>query len=182
MKQPTIHPAFESSLQRFQETLRGLRSGRASTGLVESLSVDAYGTLSRLRDIASISTPDARTVQIEPWDRSLVPAIEKAITISSLGIQPTTAGTVIRLSLPPLTEERRKELVKLVGKHLEESRIGIRTAREKLLRDLKRQEEEEGLSENESGRQKKQLQEQVDAALTAAQTLADEKEQELLST
>lgn len=181
-KSTSIDPAFAPAVDHLQEVLRGIRSGRAGTGLVESLMVDYYGTQTRLKDIASLSTPDARTVQIEPWDTGAVPTIEKAISMSPIGIQPTTAGTVIRLNIPLLTEERRREMVKLAHTHQEEARIAVRNVREKILKDLKRQHENDEISEDEMMGKRNDLQTRVDAAMAALDAAVGEKETELLGT
>lgn len=120
-----ISPSFESAVNHLQEELRGIRTGRASTGLVENITVEYYGTQTRIKDIASISTPGSQLIQIEPWDKSAVAGIVKAIETSTLGLNPAVSGTIIRLNLPQLTEERRKELVRVVGKHAEEAKIAI---------------------------------------------------------
>lgn len=181
MKRQEVSTLFEPSVDHLAETLRGIRTGRASTGLVEPILVEYYGTQTRLRDIASISTPDPRTVQIEPWDTSVISAIQKALEASSLGVMPTIAGTVIRLHLPPLTEERRRELVKLVGRHVEEARIAVRNSREKVLRELKKKHEDGDLSDDAHRGERDKLQKDVDDALRAIQEAGKEKEEELLS-
>jgi ribosome recycling factor len=180
MKPTKLAPLLEPPVKHLQETLRGIRSGRATVGLVEPILVDYYGTPTRLRDIASISTPGPRTVHIEPWDTAVVPAIEKALVASSLGVNPSVAGTVIHLNLPALSEERRKELVKLVGKHVEEARIAVRNTREKLLRELKKRHENKELSDDAFDREKEALQTSVDEALRAAEDSGREKGEELL--
>ncbi len=176
----TITTPFQPALQHLEEVLRGIRAGRASPGLVESIEVEAYGSRMRLKDVAAITTPDARTIQVEPWDKAVVPAVEKAIAASPLGVNPATAGAVIRVPVPPLTEERRTELSKLVRQKVEEAKISIRNAREKLLKELKAKKESGALSENAFERERKTLQEAVDAATAAVEERGRAKEAEIL--
>lgn len=181
MKPIKISPNFEQAFSHFNEELRGIRTDRASSGLVENITVDYYGTQTRLRDMASITTPGSQTVQIEPWDKSAVASIVKAIEISSLGLNPAVSGTLIRLNLPNLSEERRKELVKVVGKYLEEAKIAVRNVREKMLRDLKNKLDNKELSEDMHRNEKEKVQKEVDDALKAIDEHGKEKEIELLS-
>lgn len=181
MKQIKLSPNFEPAVAHLAEELRGIRTGRASTGLVENLSVEYYGTQTRLKDIASISTPGAQMIQIEAWDKNATPNIVKAIETSSLGLNPSVAGSIIRLNLPTLSEERRKELVKVVGKYVEDGKIAVRNVREKLLREIKTQLDAGDLSEDEHKAEKELIQEEVNLALTAIDGYKEEKEAELLS-
>jgi ribosome recycling factor len=181
MKTTKISPHFEPAVSHLTEQLRGIRTGRASTGLVEGISVDYYGTQTRLKDIASITTPGAQLIQIEPWDKNAVANVVKAIEISSLGLNPTVAGTIIRLNLPQLNEERRKELVKVVGKYVEEGKIAVRNVREKLLREIKNQLDAKELSEDMHRNEKDKIQQEVNDALQAIEEQGKEKEVELLA-
>lgn len=181
MKQVKISPQFESAVNHLVEDLRGIRTSRASTGLVENIMVDYYGTQTRLRDIASLTIPSSQTVQIEPWDKSAVQAIVKAIEISSLGLNPAVSGTIIRLNMPPLTEERRKELTKVVGKDVEEAKIAVRNVREKMLRELKNKLDAKEMSEDAHRNEKEKLQKEVDEVLQVIGEHGKEKETELLS-
>lgn len=178
--EPAVAATFQPALDHLETVLRGLRTGRASTGLLEPLMVEAYGGTMRLQEIASITTPDARTIQVEPWDRALVKTVEKALSQAPLGTAPTVAGSVIRVVLPPLTEERRVELSKVVRQHVEECRIAIRGVREKLLKDLRVREESGALSEDMAERDRKRTQQEVDAAVAAADARGRAKEDELL--
>ena len=181
MKSVKISPNFEPAVSHLAEELRGLRTGRASTGLVENINVDYYGTQTRLKDIASITTPGSQLIQIEPWDKNATVNIVKAIEVSSLGLNPAVSGTIIRLNLPSLNGERRKELVKVVGKHVEEAKIAVRNAREKLLREIKNQMDAKDLSEDEHHEEKERVQKEVDEALATIEEHGREKEEELLS-
>lgn len=120
---------MEKSLASFQEELIHIRTGRASVGLVDSIEVDSYGAKMKLNQLATITVPEARIVIVQPWDKTQLQAIEKAIQSSPLDITPSNDGTVIRLPMPQLTEERRKDLVKVVGKLAEEARVSIRNIR-----------------------------------------------------
>ncbi|TSC73017.1 MAG: ribosome recycling factor [Parcubacteria group bacterium Gr01-1014_38] len=178
---PEISAAFAPVLMHLDTVLQGLRTGRANPGLVEHIEVESYGTKMRIKELATVTVPDARTIHIQPWDKGHVPIIAKTIESSPLGVMPAVAGTVIRLSLPPLTEERRRELTRLVRKHLEEARVAIRNIREKQLKELKSRKDAKELSEDALERERKKLQEDVDAAITAIDNRGKEKEKELLA-
>ncbi|MDP3793854.1 MAG: ribosome recycling factor, partial [Candidatus Uhrbacteria bacterium] len=143
---------FQRALEHFQKELQGLRTGRASSALVEDLKVEVYGQPMDLKSVASINIPDAKTIQIEPWDKSIVKDIEKALIEASLGMQPNVAGTVIRLIQPPMTEENRKQLVKVVHQKEEAAKIGIRNVREKIKSAINADKKEKKLSEDEERR------------------------------
>lgn len=175
-----LRPEFRPAIERLAETLRGLRTGRASPGLVENISIDVYGSTMPLKSIATISVVDAKTLQVEPWDKSQVAAIEKSLAASPLGVNPVTAGTVIRIPIPPLTEERRTELTKIVHQRSEEAKTSIRHAREKLLRDLRARQTAGEISENEFERMRKHVQAGVDVATAEVERRLNEKNQELV--
>jgi ribosome recycling factor len=141
---------MQKSVGALKDSLAKLRTGRASTALVEHIKVDSYGTMMPLNQVASINTPDARTIAIQPWDKNLVGPIEKALMASDLGLTPNVAGQMIRLPLPPLTEERRKEIIKVAKQDAEQARVSIRGVRrdanehlKKLLKDHKATEDQE---------------------------------------
>ncbi|MFH1559090.1 MAG: ribosome-recycling factor [Patescibacteria group bacterium] len=127
---------FEKSIQQFKEELKGVRVGRASTQLVENLEIEYYGARAPLKQAAQISTPDAKTIMISPWNKDDLVNIEKAVNESDLNLAPNNDGAAIYLKLPPMTEERRDELVKIVGSVAEECRVNIRQKREKVLDQL----------------------------------------------
>lgn len=181
MKNIKVKPQFESAIIHLEEELKGLRTGRASSGLVDNIAVDYYGTQTRLRDMASINVVSVATIQIEPWDKSAVQNIVKAIEASSLGLNPAVSGTIIRLNIPPLTEERRKELAKAVGKYVEDAKIVTRNIREKHLKDLKNKLDDKEISEDEHKREKDFFQKDVDEALKAIEEMGREKESEILA-
>lgn len=180
MSSDQIAPVFLPAVKHLEQVLSGLRAARATTGIVDHLNVTAYGATMRLKELATISVPDAKTILIEPWDSAQAPAIVKALQTSPLGLQPSETGSVIRLSLPPLTEERRRELAKVVRERLEEARVAIRQTREKLAKDLKSRNERGELSEDALVREQKRLQEEVRVATTAAEARGREKEEEIL--
>jgi ribosome recycling factor len=160
--------------------LAGLRTGRASPGLVEHIRVDYYGTPTPLNQLASISIPEVRMLIIQPWDKQVLPAIEKAIRKSELGLNPSSDGNVIRLMIPQLTEERRKELVKVVRKRVEEGRIAIRNIRREALEKLREILKAKDISEDDEKRAASQLQELTDRFIEDVNQLGKSKETEIL--
>jgi ribosome recycling factor len=140
---------FEHVLEFLKSELNGLRTGRANAAIVEDLPVEAYGGTMAVKGVASILVPDAKTIMIEPWDKTLTKEIEKGIRDAGIGVNPVVDGTRVRLTLPPLTEEGRKELVKIVGKKAEEARIGIRGVREDLKEAILKMEKDKEISEDE---------------------------------
>lgn len=180
MSTEELRPEFLPAIERLEETLRGVRTGRASSGLLENITIDVYGTKMPLKSLANISVIDAKTLHVEPWDKSQMQVIEKCIAASPLGVNPVPAGTVIRVPIPPLTEERRTELTKIVHQHSEEAKTSIRHAREKLLRDLRAQQTAGELSENEFERMRKHVQAGVDFATAEIERRMKEKDQELV--
>lgn len=157
-----------------------VRTGRASPALVEHLAVDYYGTQTPLRQIAGFTVPDAMLLVVSPYDKSALGAIEKAIQGSDLGINPSNDGTVIRLAFPPLTEERRKELAKVVRHKAEEGRVAIRNLRRAARHDLEGMEKEGALSTDELDRVEKELEKITHQQVTAVDQLLAHKEKELL--
>lgn len=168
------------AVEALTRELATIRTGRASPGLVEHLRVDYYGTPTALNQLASISVPEARLLTIQPWDNGAMEAIEKTIQKSDLGLNPSNDGTIIHLVIPQLTEERRKELVRVVHKKVEDGRVAIRNVRRdghEMLRDLLREKE---ISEDEEHRAQEQLQKVTDRFVSEADETGREKEQELL--
>lgn len=160
----------------------GVRTGRASTGLLEGTKVDYYGTPTPVAQVAALSVPDLKTILVQPWDASLLPAIERAIMKSDLGLTPMNDGKVIRLTLPPLTEERRKQLAKTVGKLAEDARVAIRNVRREANEKLKaREKKEKNISEDESRRAQELVQKATDKFIQRVDELLKKKEEEILS-
>ncbi|NLY38995.1 MAG: ribosome recycling factor [Firmicutes bacterium] len=164
----------------FQRELAGIRAGRASPALMDRIEVNYYDTLTPLKQLASIAAPEPRLLVIQPWDRSSIPEIEKAILKSDLGLTPTNDGTVIRLSIPQLTEERRRELVKLVRKKAEESKVGIRNIRRDANEEIKQLEKTGDLSEDERRRCQDEIQELTDEKIKEIDAVLELKENEIM--
>ena len=174
----------ERKMQRAVEVMerdfQGLRTGRASTSIVERLMVDYYGTQTPLNQLASISVPESHQIVIQPWDRGVIGAIEKAIQKSDIGLTPNVDGTLVRLNIPPLTEERRREIVKSVHKRMEEARVEIRNIRREAADALKKEERDGEVGTDESRRQLDQLQKITDRVIADVDRLGEVKEQEVL--
>ena len=177
---------LDETQRRMQKTLdavktefHNLRTGRASITLVETIQVDCYGNMTPLKSIASISISDAKTIAIQPWDHSLCPAVEKAILKSELGLTPANDGKVIRIKVPALTEERRRELDKLIRKIAEDGRISLRTVRHEANEAVKRLEKAKTVSEDESRTTQKKIQEFTDRFVKLIDETLSKKEAEI---
>ena len=174
----------ENRMQRAIENLRkelgGIRTGRASPGLVDRLQVEYYGTPTALNQIANVSTPEPRLLVIQPFERNLISTIEKAILKSDLGLNPTNDGRVIRLQIPQLTAERRRDLVKVVKKRVEEGKVAIRNVRRDAHDHLRALEREKSISEEESKRQQERLQKITDRMIVEVDQTGAKKEEEIL--
>jgi ribosome recycling factor len=168
------------AVEAMERDFQGVRTGRASTSLVERLTVDYYGTQTPLNQLAGISVPEAHQIVIQPWDRSVLGAIEKAIQKSDIGLVPNVDGTVVRLNIPPLTEERRKDLVKVVHKRMEEARVEIRNIRRDATHELQKEERDGSVGADESHRQLDALQKTTDRFIGEVDRLGGVKEQEVL--
>jgi len=172
---------FSDIIKRFQDEILGIRTGKAHISMVEGILVDSYGSKVPISHVASISTPDAKSILIKPWDKSIMSQIESAIQKSSLGIQPISDKDQIRLSLPPLTEERRKELTKVIGKKMEEARISVRQQREDLWREIQQEERDKAISENQKFEEKEEMEKIVGKINDQIAELAEKKEKEILT-
>jgi ribosome recycling factor len=168
------------AVEALSRELATIRTGRAQPALVEHLRVDYYGTPTPLNQLASIAAPEARLLTIQPWDKGSMGAIERAIQMSDLGLNPTNDGNIIRLVIPQLTEERRKELVKVVHRKVEESRVAVRNVRRDCLEELRRLQRDKKVSEDEEHRAQDRLQKLTDRFVAEADQVGQEKEQELL--
>ncbi len=162
-----------------QEFLR-IRTGRANPALLDGIKVDYYGTQVPLKQIASIGVPEPRTLVIQAWDKNVVPEIEKAIYKADLGLTPAVDGNIIRINLPPLTEERRRELVKLVSKLAEDSRVAIRNIRRDAIEKLKKMEKDKEISEDEMHMGQKKIQELTDNYIKKIDEILSKKEKEIM--
>ncbi|NPA49688.1 MAG: ribosome recycling factor [Thermodesulfobacteria bacterium] len=169
------------SVETFKNEVARVRTGRASVALLDGIKVDYYGTQMPLNQMATITVQDARLIVIQPWDVSAIGAIEKAIQRSELGLNPVNDGKVIRISVPPLTEERRKELVKMVRKMAEEARVAIRNIRRDILDDLKELKKEGEISEDEFYRAQDQLQKITDEYIGKVEKILEQKEKDIMT-
>jgi ribosome recycling factor len=171
---------MKGALQALEEDLAGIRTGRASPALIERLPVEYYGTPTPLIQLASIAVPEPRSLLIKPFDASSLKAIERAIQASDLGLTPNNDGKSIRLNLPPLTEERRRDLVKVVHNRVEEGRVAIRNVRRDTIKDLYEFEEEKMISEDDRKRGEKELQKITDSYIEDIHATGERKEKEIL--
>jgi ribosome recycling factor len=171
---------MKGAIQALEEDLGGIRTGRAHPALVEKLPVEYYGVPTPLIQLASISVPEPRSLLIRPFDASTLKAIERSILASELGLTPNNDGKAIRLNLPPLTEERRRDLVKLVHSRAEEGRVAIRNVRRDVMKDLRDYEQEKMISEDELERGEEELQKITDRFIEEINTLSQRKEKEIL--
>ncbi len=182
----TVESALEEATQKMdkaivvlKDELAGIRTGRATPALLSRIVVDYYGTQVPIQQLASFSVPDPRTLMIQPYDKNAISSMEKAIMGSDVGITPSNDGNVIRLSFPPLTEERRKELIKLVHHRGEEGRVAVRNIRRHSKEELERLEREGGISEDDLVRSEKELQKLTDQHVGEIDEVVAHKEQEL---
>lgn len=172
---------MDKSIQSLKGDLAKVRTGRASTALVEPVHVDYYGSSVPLSQVANVTTPDARTIQIAPWEAGMLGAIEKAILAANLGLTPQNDGKVVRIPLPPLTEERRKDMVKLVKKMGEESKVAIRNHRRDGNEEVKKQEKAKALSEDEAKKSMDLIQKKTDEKVQEIDKIIAAKEKEILT-
>jgi ribosome recycling factor len=182
------HPIIKDILTRMsnaeKHTLHefsSIHTGKASPAMVEGIMVEAYGSQMRLRECAAISTPDARLIQVQPWDKSLVKPIEKAILLANIGINPAVDGSVIRLPLPDLSRERRQELVKVIHRLAEEGKVSVRNIRRDALEQVKKQAKDGKVPEDEERRLEKEVQQLTDKHIKDIDTHVANKEKELLA-
>jgi ribosome recycling factor len=171
---------MKNAVQMLEEELAGVRTGRASPALVEHLHVEYYGTPTPLVQLATISVPDPRSLVIRPFDPTTLKAVERAILTSDLSLTPNSDGKLIRLNLPPLTEERRRDLVKLVHNRLEDSRVAVRNIRRDVLKDMREFEEEKLISEDDLERGEEELQKITDRFIEEVNAVGARKEKEIL--
>ena len=175
-----IEGKMQASVEALKRELAAIRTGHATPALIDHIKVDYAGVPTSLNQIAGISAPEARLIVIQPWDRGSIRNIEKAILQSDLGLNPTSDGNVIRLNIPPLTEERRQELTRVVRRKVEERRIVIRSLRHEAMDELKRLEKNKDISQDEHKRALNQLQKLTDSFIANAEQIGRAKEAELL--
>lgn len=178
LKDATIR--MKSSLQSLEDDLAGIRTGRATPALVERLSVEYYGAPTPLQQLATFSVPEPRQILIKPFDPSTIKEIERAIQTSDLGLTPSNDGKVIRLTLPPLTQERREELVRVVNARVEEGRVSVRNIRRDVIKDMREFEDEKLISEDDLKRGEDDIQKLTDEYIEKMNQVGEEKEEEIL--
>lgn len=171
---------MKKSIAALKHEFGGIRTGRAHTGLLDHVTVDYYGAEVPLNQAASVHVEDARTLAVQPWEKSMVPKIEKAIISADLGLNPATAGTVIRIPLPPLTEERRRELVKVVRQEAENARIAVRNIRRDVNADLKGLLKEKEITEDEERAAEQAIQKITDESIGEIDSMLEQKEKDLM--
>jgi ribosome recycling factor len=171
---------MQRAIEAVKEEMRRLRTGRANAGLLEPVMVEYYGTTVPLKQTANVSVEDARTIVVTPWEKQMVSAVEKAIINAGLGLNPVTAGQVIRVPLPPMTEERRREIVKVVRSQAENGRVAVRTARREALGDLKELLKEKLVTEDEDRRGQDEIQKLTDRFVAQIDALLKDKEAEIM--
>lgn len=175
-----VDDRMQKSVEVLKKELSALRAGRANPALLERVMVDYYGTPTPLNQVGNIGVPEPRLLVIQPWDRSLIPAIEKAILKSDLGINPSSDGNVVRIAIPQLTQDRRKELVKIVKKRTEDARVAIRNIRRDVMEDFKAQEKKGEISEDVLHRGQDSLQKLTDSTVKGIDKIAEAKEKEIM--
>lgn len=171
---------MERSIEAFKTELSHIRTGRASLGILDAIRIDFYGTQTPLKQAATLATPEPQLITIQPWDVNMAPVIEKAIQKSDLGLTPNNDGRVIRIQIPPLTEERRKELGKVVKRLAEDSRVSIRQARRDANESLKSLEKNKSISEDDERKEHDIIQKITDDFIKKVDEIAKHKEQEIL--
>lgn len=167
------------SIESLKKEFSGLRTGRASTALLDSIMVDAYGSMMPINQVANVSVPEARMLSVSVWDKNLIKHVEKAIRESSLGLNPMNDGAQIRIPLPPLSEERRIELTKVAGKYTEEARVAVRNIRRDILDKIKKLKTDNEISEDEEKRYSEEVQKITDKAIADMDELLKAKEVEI---
>lgn len=172
---------MDKSIQSLKGDLAKVRTGRASTALVDGITVDYYGSSVPLNQVANITTPDARTIQVAPWEASTVGAIEKAILAANIGLTPQNDGKVVRIPLPPLTEERRKDMVKLIKKMGEDTKVAVRNHRRDANDEVKKQEKSKALSEDDAKKAMDLVQKKTDEKIAEIDKVIAAKEKEVLT-
>lgn len=172
---------FDKAIEQLQEYLKTMRANRAHPTMIENLPVFAYNSTMRLQELATITIQEAQTLVVQPWDTSVLKAIENALREADIGASPVVDGEIVRLNFPPMTEEKRKEMVKQMHEKVENARIAIRKVREQLLKEAKAEQKAGSLSEDEYFRMEKEIQQTVDAHNATIEKLAQEKEKDLMT-
>lgn len=168
------------TIEVFKKELASIRTGRASLALLDGIMVNYYNTLTPLQQVASLSIPESRQIAIQPWDPKIIPDIEKAILKSDLGLTPTNDGKIIRIAIPPLTEERRKQLVKTVRKKAEDARVALRNIRRDINEEIKKLEKERHISEDIVKKLHEEIQKITDSFISKVDEVLNHKEKEIM--
>jgi ribosome recycling factor len=168
------------AISSMERDFAGLRTGRASSALIENIKVDYYGTPTPIKQVGSVAVPDSRTITVQPWERGAFALVEKAIQKADLGLNPVNDGKIIRISIPPLTEERRKDLVKVARKYVEDCKVAIRNIRRDANDALKKQEKDKIISEDDSKKAQDFIQKLTDSYVAKTDKAAQNKEKEIM--
>ncbi len=171
---------MDKAVIALKEEFAGLRTGRASSALLDQVHVDAYGSSMPLNQVAGVTVPDARSLMVNVWDKGVVVSVEKAIRSAGLGLNPVVEGQNLRIPIPPLTEERRKEIAKLAGKYAEQQRIAVRNVRHHAMDDLKKAENDKVISQDEQRKMHDEVQKLTDEAIKRIDETLKTKEQEIM--
>jgi len=181
VKLSEVKERMQKTIEATQRSFNTIRTGRASTSLLDRVMVDYYGSETPLKSLANLSTPDATTIMIQPYDKGSMGQIEKAISMSDIGLTPNNDGDIIRLNIPPLTKERRKELVKTAGKLAEEGKVGIRNIRRDAIEEIRKQEKDSDISEDESRDTQDEIQNITDSYNQKVEELLAIKEKDIMT-
>ena len=171
---------MDGAIEALRREFAGVRTGKASPALLDTIRVEAYGSMVPLNQVGTVSAPEARMLTVQPWDKGLMKATEKALRESDLGLNPSNDGQIIRIPIPPLTEERRKEYVKLLHKLAEEGRVAVRHARKDANDEIKHRQKDEGLSEDDVRREQADVQKLTDQYIAKIEELMKHKEAEIM--
>ncbi len=171
---------MEKTLETLRGDFGGLRAGRAHVSLLDGIMVEAYGSMTPLSQVGTISVPDARTLSVSVWDRSLAKAVDKALRESDLGLNPASDGQLIRIPIPPLSEERRKELVKIAGKYAEQNKVAIRNIRRDALDEVKKLKKDNLISEDDEKRYENEIQKLTDDSIKKIEDMLETKEKDIM--
>ncbi len=179
MKLAEIESSMQKAIESTQRSFNTIRTGRANTSLLDRVMVEYYGTPTSLKSLATINTPDASTITIQPFDRKTLDIIEKAISLSDVGLTPSNDGSIIRLNIPPLTSERRQEFVKLAAKYAEEGKVSVRNVRRDAVDSVRKQEKNKDISEDEARDLQDQIQKLTDKYTAKIDELLEAKEKDI---
>jgi len=176
----TARKGMEKAIEAQKKELQKVRTGRASVALLDDVQVDYYGTPTPLNQVGTLAVPEARLITIQPWEKNLIPEIEKAILKADLGLNPASDGQLVRISIPPLTEERRKEMVKLVRRMAEDTKVAIRNHRRDANEALKKLQKDKEITEDDQKRGEKEIQDLTDQFVKLADEVVEKKEKEIM--